>query len=841
MKNNELAEIIKIKGEYSGLSDAEVEKKREEYGLNERPTKKDIGCLRRLMVIFTEPMMLLIIFAVVIYFFIGEITEALIFLGAIVPIGAITYIQQRRTDRAVAQLDKILEQWVKVYRNGKLITENVKQLVPGDLVHLAAGDKLPADGYVLEGYGLMVDESALTGESMPVAKMNLSKIEQLDNEKYKLFQGSLVVQGEAKFFVIHTGVHTEYGRLGSLLDKITHGRSPLQKKIHHIIKYIAVIAVALTVIIGSILYLNRGLKDGLIGGLTMGMALIPEEFPIVFSVFMIMGVWRMARKKSLVRELVTVEALGSATVIAVDKTGTLTEGRMSLSKIYYKEKEYIINNKNSDNQELLPLIKKAVLSLERSAHDPLEVEMQRFAQESGIDLEKFFNQYDLVFDSPFDANTKMVHHLWMDKNKSVRQYTVGAPESVIECCDLSQKEKKQIYEKYEQFASEGLRVIALAEKECLVGGKKVIKTGLSFTGLVAMSDPPRVETAEAIKICQEAGIRVIMITGDHKLTAKSIANKIGLKFREEILSGDDLISMSSSDLSYAVKHCDIFARVRPEQKYEIVEALQINGEIVAMTGDGVNDAPALKKADIGIAMGQKGTEVARESAGMILLDDNFFSITQAIKEGRRIYYNLQQAFSFLISFHIPIVGLALIPAVMGQSLIFLPIHIIFLELICDPTSVLGFENEKAPKNIMTSPPRPPKEPLISKFILGRIIVYGLMIFLISAGCYFFFNIYYGGLSIGRTTAFTALVFSQIMMVFLMRDWHQIKTNLILTGIGFITIMVMIIIIYTPTLRNIFHFTLVPPVILGAVLLVSFIGIGLPTLFFRLLIYRGVVK
>jgi Ca2+-transporting ATPase len=815
--------IIKQGRDYKGLSSAQAADGLIMYGPNSRPWKTKRHWWRRLYDILSEPMMLLISATAVVYYFIGERVEAIIFCLSIVPIGLMNYFQQRRTDRALYELSKMIEEFCMVYRDGKLATSAVVNLVPADLVHLVAGDKIPADGYLLSGDGLMIDESMLTGESSPVVKKPAAGNPEADN-KSKLFQGTLVTSGEGEFFVVHTGLSTEYGRIGSLLEKITKQQTPLQNKIRRLIRGVAVFAIFAAVMVGILLSFGRGVKDGILGGLTMAMSLIPEEFPIVFSVFLIIGVWRLAQKNALVRQMTTVETLGSATVICTDKTGTLTEGRMSFDRAYYQGEFFDTRAKQSQNT-MKELAEIAILSFEHVASDPLETEVQRYAKSIGLDVEKIFSANELITDTSFDAETKMVHHLWQSKTGGgYCQYSAGAPESIIRISAMPDSAKEKINAVNSDLAGQGYRVIGLGKKNFSVAGK-IDPAGIEFIGLLAMSDPPREKVASAIKMCQEAGIRVIMITGDNKLTAHSVAERIGLKHGDNILNSEDIAKMSPAALKNAVANCNIFARVRPEDKYQIVEALRANGEVVAMTGDGVNDSLALKKADIGIAMGQKGTEVAREAADMVLLDDNFFTIIRAVKEGRKIYGNLQQSFVFLLSFHIPIVGLAILPLFFGEPLIFLPVHVIFLELICDPASVIGFEKEKAPRNVMSVPPRPADEPLIPVALWGKVAIQAFAIFAISFGFYVYFARVIGDFALGRTLAFVALVISQTMLIFLTREWYQIRNNLTLTGIGFAVWLALSLIVFVPALSAFFHLAPVSPALYGFVYLVSFAATG----------------
>jgi len=801
-----LSSILPIRATYQGLTSAQAQAALAKFGYNERPRSQKKTWLHRLWGIVSEPMIALIFITAIIYFFIGEKIDAFILLCSIIPILFFEYLQEQRTDTAISALDKLLVSHCRVYRDGKLEEMETRYLVPGDLVYLTAGDKIPADGYLLDSPGLQVDESMLTGESISVVKAEITG-QNPNAEEHRLFQGTLATSGEGALLVEKTGVATAYGHLGSLLQNIESKQTPLQKKIHHLVRGIAIGAAASAVLVAFVLAMFHGWQEGVLGGLTIAMSLIPEEFPVVFSVFLIVGVWRMSRQNALVREMEMVETLGSATVICTDKTGTLTEGRMSLIKVFYNDKFINLAGKKI-HQDLSPLITAALLSLERVPIDPIEIEMHNFAQQQGVDLNNFFNTRSLIADFSFSAETKMVHHVWQDQNDGCFQYTAGAPESVIGSCGLSEKEKNHLLAVNEQAASEGLRVIGVARKKC-EPKKQLELTGLDFVGFLVMSDPARVGVKEAIGICQNAGIRIIMITGDNKLTAHSIAEHIGLKHNEEIINGTEIEGMSENDLRALVKDHSIFARVHPEHKYRIVEALQKSGEVVAMTGDGVNDAPALKKADIGVAMGQRGTEVARSASGIVLLDDNFTTIVSAVKEGRRIYDNLRHAFMFLFSFHLPIIGLAVVPLFLGQPLIFMPIHIIFLELICDPVSVLGFEKEKARHNLMSEPPRPVAEPIVNPRLWWQILWQGAGILAVSLGFYYYFGWRGGDLDLGRTVAFAVLVWSQILLTFFSREWSQIKSNrLMIYIVGALGALLVLALTVAP-IRNVFHFVAIP--------------------------------
>lgn len=806
MQPEELNKILTKKDKYGGLSSQEAKERLKIFGYNQRLGKKREGWLKKMINIFTEPMMLLLIATGIVYVLLGDRLEATIVWLSVIPIGLIEFFEEKKTSDAIAVLDKMVVLFAKVYRDGDLQDVEYKNIVPGDLIYMTAGDQVAADGYLIRSCGLSLDESILTGESLSVTKVEaIDGVEKLSEEN-KMYQGTLVVQGEGYMVVTATGSNTSYGKLGSLLEKIEKQDTPLQKKLHHLVRLVALFGLGFSVLVGLLLGVYRGWANGLLGGLTVAMALIPEEFPVVFSVFLILGMWHLSKEKALVREMVMVEALGSVTVICSDKTGTLTEGRMALEKIYFENKIYLAKEIKNNNEKIQDLIKSSILALEKVAIDPIEIEMQRFANSLKINTEKFFSEHDLVKDSSFDAKTKVVSHIWKNKKNECYQYTVGAPESVIAACVLSATEKKKISIVNEQEAKNGYRVIGVAKKKCQ-DGEEVELGGLEFCGLLAMSDPPRRGVKEAMRVCKQAGIKVIMITGDNKLTAHNIAESIDMEHDEEIFSGEEIIKMSDQALREAVRRHNIFARVQPEQKYLIVKALQENGEVVAMTGDGVNDAPALRQANIGIAMGQRGTEVARAAAGVVLMDDNFSSIVNAIREGRRIYDNLRSSFVFLLSFHFPIVGLAVLPLFFSHELIFLPVHIIFLELICDPAAVIGFEKEKARRGLMNEPPRPANEPLINPYSWWKVILQGLSITALSFGFYYYYALVLGQPDLGRSLALVSLIVSQVMLIIFTREWDQIKSNLFLTGISVCILISLIIIMLAAPVRELFKLVL----------------------------------
>lgn len=787
-----------ISPSYRGLSSMEAEVRQKEYGKNIRPQLKRKNPFKRLWSIISQPMLLILSATAVIYYFIGTKTETIILALSIIPVVMIEFFQERRTDKAIELLDKMMIEECQIYRDGVLIKLPSSEVVPGDLLYLCAGNKIPADGVLVRSPGLMVDEAILTGESVPVVK---SQCDQHLKGAERLFQGTMVVQGEGQMVALATGGDTNYGKLGNLLEGIADEPTPLQSKIDKLVKQVATGAIIVALFVGFVLGQQQGLVKGILGTLTIAMAIIPEEFPIVFSVFLIMGVWRLSKRKALARKMVMVETLGSATVICTDKTGTLTEGKMSLERVYVNGKLFDVKNE-ANFPVISPLIEAAVLAMEKIAVDPMEIEMQRFARDTRIINDNFYSVFQLQKDSTFNAATKLVNHIWKGSGGKVHQYTAGAPESVVDLCVWKGKEKQDVVNTYQQLALDGYRVVGIAKTA--ISSDDFQNKDLEFAGLIAMSDPPRAGVKEAMDVCKRAGVRVIMITGDHALTAKAIAAQIGLDSGGEIVTGSELDDYSQDKLHELIKERNIFARIRPEQKYMIVEALQANEEIVAMTGDGVNDAPALKKANIGIAMGHKGTDVARAASGIVLLDDNFATIVKAIEEGRRIYDNLRKAFLFLFSFHLPIIGLAIIPLLLGQGLYFLPIHVIFLEFFGDPTTVIGLERDPVSPKSMSEPPRPITEPFVNRQLWWRIGWQAAGILGLSLAFYGY-GLWNGSIILGRTMSFLSLVVAQVILVLINRDWVQVKSNHVLSLLLMFTLLILHVALFLPEARVLFHF------------------------------------
>jgi len=717
-----------------GLTAEQATALQAQYGKNElTPLKKDIFLLK-LLRIMAEPMFLLLMIAAVIYFILGEVRDGAVMLTFVAGIISIDVIQEWKTDKTLNALKDLSAPRVTVLRDGVETTIASADLVPGDWMMVSEGAKIPADGVILRCSDLRVDESSLTGEAEGVWKV-AAEAAQPSGDYWRrdyCYAGTLVTQGSALVKVDCIGAQTEYGKIGKDVAEAKEEKSPLQKQTGSLVKLCAGIAAVLFALVGAATWLNipdHVFKDRLIesilSGITLAMAMIPEEFPVILTVFLSMGAWRLAKKSSLVRRLPAVETLGAVTVLCVDKTGTITQNRMSVQEC---------RAINGDERTLYEVMG---LACEPETYDPMETAMLAHCEALGIPKTHLF-EGTLLSEYAFTNELKMMGHVWRHEGEIIIA-AKGSPEAILRLCKLNENYEAQTLAMSEQ----GLRVIAVAV--CRLADENEIPAELTdckltLLGLIGLADPPREGVNEDIALCAKAGIRVAMITGDNGVTAAAIAKQIGIGGTERILTGDMLEAMSDEELREQVKTARIFSRVIPAHKMRIVKALKENGEIVAMTGDGVNDAPALKNADIGIAMGKRGSEVSREAADMILMDDNFSTIVDTIKDGRRIYDNIRKAVGYVFTIHIPIALASLLAPVLGIDpigLLFLPLHVVLLELIIDPTCSVVLERQPAERDIMERKPRSPKARLVGAGTLLKSILQGLTVFAAAFGAYYY--------------------------------------------------------------------------------------------------------
>lgn len=719
-----------------GLTTAEAKKRLEEYGKNQLVPQKKTRGFQKVLHALSEPMFLLLITAAVIYFMLGEPRDGLVMLVFVVGIIGIDVVQEWKTDRTLEALKELSAPQITVLRDGAETVIFSTELVPGDLMMVHEGIKVPADGLIIKCSDLCLDESSLTGEAEGIWKTETSETPPSDDywRKDYCYAGTLVTQGTGTILVEKTGPATAYGKIGKSIAEVVEGPTPLQRQTRTLVKACVGIAGVLFLLVCTVTWFNLSdvvfydrLTGSILSGITLAMAMIPEEFPVILTVFLSMGAWRLAKKHSLVRRLPSVETLGAVSVLCVDKTGTITINQMTVQEVW----------SSSPEQEILCEV--MGLACETDAYDPMEQALLAYCQKKGIEKSHLFGG-EMIQEYAFTNELKMMGHVW-HHDEEIIIAAKGSPESIFTLCHLSVEERRVVENQLRLMGNQGLRVIAVAwakpeQKDDIPA--EITDCHLTLLGLVGLADPPRENISRDIALCSKAGIRTVMITGDNGVTAAAIAKKIGIPHHETIITGDQMERMSDEELQEKVKWTNIFSRVIPEQKMRIIKALKENGEVVAMTGDGVNDAPALKYADIGIAMGKRGSEVAREAADLILMDDHFTTIVDTIKDGRRIYDNIRKAVGYVFAIHIPIAAASLLAPLWGiapEHLLFLPLHVVLFELIVDPTCSVVLERQPAEQEIMARPPRDPREKLLNSRLLLKSILQGTAIFLATFGIY----------------------------------------------------------------------------------------------------------
>ena len=799
--------MTELKPNMAGLSTAEAEKLQEQYGKNELTAQKKESFFQKAFHIICEPMFLLLIVAAVIYFILGEPRDGAIMLIFVVGIISIDIIQEWKTDKTLNALRDLSAPQVTVIRDGVEMVIASADLVPGDLMMICEGVKIPADGVVLRCSDLCVDESSLTGEAEGVWKLCSEGAEPTGDywRRDYCYAGTLVTQGSAAVLVDKIGASTEYGKIGTNVASAPVEDTSLQKQTGRLVKLCAGIAAVLFALVGVFTYFNLPdhatgprIIESVLSGITLAMAMIPEEFPVILTVFLSMGAWRLAKKHSLVRKLPSVETLGAVSVLCVDKTGTITMNQMTVQDAW------------PVSGDALELIETMGLGCETDVYDPMEKAMLAYCESQGITRDQLFSG-ELISEYAFTNELKMMGHVWR-RNGKIKIAAKGSPEKILSLCNMSESDKNTAEQKIIEMSQEGLRVIAVAKAEPLTEAEipeSITGCVLTLLGLIGLADPPREGIMQDIALCNRAGIRVVMITGDNGVTASSIAKKIGMRACDNIISGDMLSQMSDEELREKVKNVCIFSRVIPEHKMRIVKAFKDNGEIVAMTGDGVNDAPALKYADIGIAMGKRGSEVSREAADLILMDDNFTTIVDTIRDGRRIYDNIRKAVGYVFTIHIPIAFASLLAPLLGISptaLLLLPLHVVLLELIIDPTCSIVLERQPAEHDIMDRPPRDTKENIVNSGILIKSLLQGLVIFGASFATYYFMlagNPQNAPLA--RAMGLAIIMLSNVFLVqvnssdreFAYQSLKRLACDKVMWIANIVTVVMLLIILYTP--------------------------------------------
>jgi P-type Ca2+ transporter type 2C len=732
-----------------GLSATEARTRLEQEGYNELPSTRQHSTLATALGVAQEPMFLLLIAGATIYLALGDLREALILSLSLCVILGITIFQERKTERALDALRDLSSPRALVIRDGAEQRIAGREVARDDLLILTEGDRVPADAAVLSCNDLMVDESLLTGESLPVRKIAWDGARQPTrpggDDLPFVYSGTMLVQGRGLARVTATGPRTEIGRIGKALQGVEPDKTFLQKKSARLIRTIAVIGLLVCALAVVLYGLTRGnWMIGFLAGIALAMALLPEEIPVVLTVFLALGAWRLSQKKVLTRQMPAIESLGAATVLCVDKTGTLTLNRMSVRRLWAGGEFHEVDEMSPKElpQPFHELVRFAALASETDPFDPMEKAFKALSDRY-LDAAEKNHDWTLAYEYSLSPELLALSHVW--KSPATDQYVIaakGAPEAIADLCHFDAKRVAENAERVEAMAQDGLRVLAVAQARFSSSRWPASQHDFDFEflGLIGLADPVRPEVPAAIGECTKAGIQVVMITGDYPSTAQAIARKIGLNSAGKTITGAEIDRMGEGDLRRLIADIHIFARVLPEQKLGLVEAFKANGEVVAMTGDGVNDAPALKAAHIGIAMGGRGTDVAREAASLVLLDDNFATIVAAIRAGRRIFDNLRKAMRFIFAVHVPIAGLALLPLIFDWPLLLTPVHIVFLELIIDPACSIAFEAEPEEGDTMQRPPRDPNAPLfggrdifLSVLQGGIVLIAALAIFAMAFG------------------------------------------------------------------------------------------------------------
>jgi Ca2+-transporting ATPase len=821
-KLSSVADLATMDRSLTGMNTDEAIKRLKKEGLNELPQKEGRSSWRILLEVIREPMFLLLLTCGGIYLLLGEPSEAAILLGFVVVVIGITLYQENKTERALEALRDLSSPRALVVRDGSRLRIPGRDVVWGDLLIIAEGDRVAADAVLIEGSNIIVDESLLTGESVPVRKTCWDRIESHfrpgGDDLPFLFSGTLVVAGQGMARVIRTGSKTELGKIGDALSRIETQPTYLQKETGRVVRSLVLVGgilCGLTIIVFG--WSQHDWLKGLLAGITLAMAILPEEFPVVLTIFLALGAYRLSRINVLTRRNATIETLGSATILCTDKTGTLTQNQMQIAALVASGHALTGDAlKQAIPESHHALIEYAILASQKDPFDPMEKELHALGVRAAA--EHLHAGWRLVKEYPLSKNLLAMSCVWSSIDGTERVVAAkGSPEAILDLCHLDQQSLSERYADIEILAKQGMRVLGVAQAKTTMLPVIQHDFDFEFVGFLGFSDPIRPEVPKAIAECREAGIQVMMITGDYPSTAQHIAQTIGLN-KGEVLTGPELEAMTDEELSLRIKEVSICARVIPEQKLRIVNALKVSGEVVAMTGDGVNDAPALKASHIGVAMGLRGTDVARESADLVLLDDSFSSIVGGVRMGRRIFDNLRKAMAYILAIHVPIAGLSLLPillqAMTGQTwpMILMPVHIVFLELIIDPACSVVFEMEPQESGVMKRKPRSPKERLFSTEMVVIGLLQGLSVLLAV------FFVYAYALKLNhseddvRALAFTTLIFSNIGLILINRSWSdswfrslRVKNTAFWWVIP-VAFAMMISVLYVPFLRDIFHFS-----------------------------------
>jgi Ca2+-transporting ATPase len=821
-----------------GLTCAEAARRLANEGGNELPGPRAPRLLSIAIGVLVEPMFLLLCGASAIYLVLGDVREALILAASMLAVIAISVYQQHRTERTLEALRDLSCPRALVIRDGVEQRVPGRDVVRGDLVVLREGDRVPADAVLREAVEFAVDESLRTGESMPVVKLADERAQSLGrpgDAASSVYSATLVVRGHGVSEVVATGVRSEVGRIGKSLQALEPESTPLEVETRRVVTRLAAAGIALCCVVALAYGTLRGDRaQAILAGVTLAMGVLPEEFPVVLTVFLALGAWRIARRNVLTRRMPAIETLGATTVLCVDKTGTLTENRMQIAVLETSASRADLRSTPATIPDagLRHLLVSAAAASEIDAFDPMErairsaatamaaTEMQRYA------AMRIVREYDL------SAELLAVTHVWQASHGGACEIAVkGAPEAVLGLCTMQAPERATLLARAEALARDGLRVLAVADGHHRDGAMPASPHGftLAFRGFVGLADPLRPSVPAAIAECRRAGIRVLMITGDHPATAGAIGRAIGLDLSAGVLTGTDIAACDDETLHRHVARVDVFARVVPEQKLALVQALKANGEIVAMTGDGVNDAAALKAAHIGVAMGRRGTDVAREAAALVLLDDDFASLVATVRQGRRIYENIRNAMGYLLAVHIPLAGMGLLPVLLGWPLFLLPVHVVFLEFVIDPACSLVFEAEHSEGDLMDRPPRDRREPLFTRAMVADSVLLGLSA-LVAVAVVYAVALDMANEPVARAAGFVTLVVANLLLILASRSHRASlvatlsRPNRAFWTIAMVALAALAAAAYVPAIADVFRFAPLPLPALAGSLAMAFVAV-----------------
>ena len=764
-----------------GLTSSDVAERLQRDGFNEIQAGRPRLFLTCIADVLREPMFALLLACGGVYLLLGDRQEAAMLLGFVVLVAIITVYQEQKTERALEALRDLSSPRALVIRDGVRQRIPGREVVRGDLLVLSEGDRVPADAVLRVSAHVSADESLLTGESVPVRKLPADgspTVARPGGEDLPfVFAGTLITRGQGLAEVLATGLETEMGRIGKALAAVAPERSALQRETGQLVRRLLVVAVGLCVTVVVAYGLTRAdWLGGFLAGLTLAMAILPNELPAILTIFLALGAWRIAQRNVLTRRIPALEALGSATVLCVDKTGTLTQNRMTVRALAAAGERYDVAGEEGAIPEAFhEVVEYGILASPRDPFDPMEKAFQDLGAGRLEGTEHLHPHWTLVRQYPLSEALLAISHVWNSPDGA--DYVIaakGAPEAIADLCHLDAVGTGEVQRQVADLATDGLRVLGVARANFRVGTLPPQQHDFDFewVGLAGLADPIRPAVPAAIRECDAAGIRVVMITGDHPQTARAIARQIGLPADSGVLTGAELDALDDAELGRRVHAVEIFARVVPEQKLRLVQALQAAGEVVAMTGDGVNDAPALKAADIGIAMGGRGTDVARESAALVLLDDDFSSIVDAIRLGRRVFDNLKSAMAYVLAVHVPIAGISLVPALFGLPLVLLPVHVALLHLIIEPACSVVFEMEPADAGVMRRAPRNPSQPLFGRSLVGLSVMQGAAVLAILS-VVFLVTLWRGrGEDEARAMTFTVLIVANLALILTNRSWSR---------------------------------------------------------------------